>query len=112
MRRSGDIQLADLGPPDGNEAGFQRPVVIVTAQAVLDHGPSVVQVVPLTSTIRDYRSEVLVEPDPHNGLEVRSSAQCQHVRAIAVQRLAGSMGNVGSHVLSQLREVLGELLDI
>jgi len=112
MRHCGDLHLAHLGAPDGNEAGFLRPVVIVTAQAVLDHDPSVVQVVPLTSTIRDYRSEVLVDPDPHNGLEVRSAAQCQHVRAIAVQRLAEPVGSVGPYIVSQVREALADLLDI
>jgi mRNA-degrading endonuclease toxin of MazEF toxin-antitoxin module len=67
VRRCGDVQLADLGEPRGREAGFARPVVVVTAQVVLDQGPSVVQVVPLTSTIRAYRSEVTIEPDPGNG---------------------------------------------
>jgi mRNA interferase MazF len=56
MRRCGDVQLADLGEPGGREAGFARPVVIVTAQLVLDQQPNVVHVVPLTSTIRGYRS--------------------------------------------------------
>lgn len=112
MRRCGDVQVADLGTPQGNEAGFGRPVVVVTAQAVLDHRPSVVQVVPLSATIRDYRSEVILEPDPQNGLEVVSAAQCQHVRAIAVERLHEPVGNVGPHILYQLREILADLLDI
>ena len=62
MRRCGDVRLADLGEPQGREAGFARPVVVVTAQLVLDQHPSVVHVVPLTSTIRGYRSEVTTEP--------------------------------------------------
>jgi mRNA-degrading endonuclease toxin of MazEF toxin-antitoxin module len=53
MRRCGDLQLADLGEPQGREAGFQRPVVVVTAQFVLDPHESVVHVVPLTSTISE-----------------------------------------------------------
>jgi mRNA interferase MazF len=112
MRRCGDVQLADMGEPQGREAGFSRPVVVVTAQLVLDQGPSVVQVVPLTSTLRGYRSEVTVEPAVGNGLEVVSAAQCQHIRAIAVGRLAEPVGNVGPHVLSQMREILADLLDL
>jgi mRNA-degrading endonuclease toxin of MazEF toxin-antitoxin module len=34
MLRSGDVLLADLGEPRGRDAGFPRPVVIVTAQGV------------------------------------------------------------------------------
>ena len=45
MRRCGEGQLADLGEPQGREAGFSRPVFRVTAQVVLDQIPSVVQVV-------------------------------------------------------------------
>jgi mRNA interferase MazF len=112
MRRCGDVQLADLGEPQGREAGFARPVVIVTAQLVLDQKPNVVHVVPLTSTIRGYRSEVSIEPDPDNGLEVVSAAQCQHIRAIAVGRLAAPLGNVGPQALSQIREIIADLLDL
>ncbi|TVR18462.1 MAG: type II toxin-antitoxin system PemK/MazF family toxin [Nitriliruptor sp.] len=112
MRRCGDVQLADLGEPQGREAGFSRPVVVVTAQVVLDQGPSVVHVVPLTSTIHGYRSEVPIEPDPGNGLEVASAAQCQHIRAIAASQLAEPAGNVGPQVLNQVREILADLLDL
>lgn len=112
MRRCGDIQLADLGEPQGREAGFARPVVIVTAQMVLDQGPSALQVVPLTSRVRGYRSEVTIEPDPDNGLELVSAAQCQHIRAITVERLAAPVGNIGPQALNQMREVLADLLDL
>jgi mRNA interferase MazF len=112
MHRCGDVQLADLGEPQGREAGFARPVVTVTAQVVLDQGPSVVQVVPLTSTVRGYRSEVVIDPDAGNGLEVISAAQCQHIRAIAVGRLCEPIGNVGPQMLSQTREILADLLDV
>lgn len=63
-------------------AGFQHPAVLVTAQRVLDSAPSVVHVVPLTSTARAFHSEVAVEPGSFNGLAATSSAQCQHVRSV------------------------------
>ncbi len=112
MRRCGDVQLADLGEPQGREAGSARPVVVVTAQLVLDQHPNVVHVVPLTSTIRGYRSEVTFEPDPDNGLEAGSAAQCQHIRAIAIERLAAPIGNVGPQALTQMREILADLLEL
>ena len=73
---------------------------------------SVVQVVPLTSTIRGYRSEVTIEPDPDNRLEAVSAAPCQHIRAIAVGRLAAPLGNLGPQALSQIRKILADLLDL
>lgn len=112
MRRSGDVQPAHLGTSAGREAGFARPVVIVTAQRILDHDPSVVHVVPLTTTVRGLRAEITLTPDAHNGLRTVSAAQCQHVRAVAVERLGVPTGNVGAEPLALMREIIADLLDL
>ena len=93
-------------------ASHDLRAVALTAQLVLAQHPNVVQVVPLTSTIRGSRSEVTLEPDPGNGLEAASAAQCQHIRAIATGRLAAPIGNVGPQALTQMREILADLLDL
>ena len=41
-----------------------------------------------------------------------SSAQCQHVRSVAVTRISARMGNVGPVALGELRETLALLLDV
>ena len=112
MLTSGDVIDLDLGMPTGREAGFRHPAVVVTAQRVLDAGPSVLQVVPLTTTIRDFASEVLIDPDAVNGLDAPSAAQCQHVRAVSTTRAGAVRGNVGAIDLRRIREVLGVLLDL
>lgn len=112
MLTSGDVVAVDLGTPMGREAGYRHPAVVVTAQRLLDASPSVVQVVPLTSTLRGFGSEVEIDADPHNGLDYPSSAQCQHVRAVASGRLEDPIGNVGQAALAQIREVLGLILDL
>lgn len=110
MLTSGDVVRLDPGLPEGREAGFERPAVIVTAQGVLDGGPTVVQVVPLTSRLRPRIAEVELVPDRGNGLTVASAAQCQHVRAVSVARLGPAAGNVGAVDLARIREVLALLL--
>ena len=85
---------------------------MVTAQPVLDQRPSVTHVVALASTIRGYRSEVTIEPASSNGLEAVSVAQCHHIHAIDVERLAAPIGNVGPQALTQMREILADLLDL
>lgn len=112
MLNSGDMVSLDLGPPSGREAGRRRPAVVVTAQRLLEALPSVVQVVPLTTSLRGFGSEVTIDPDGSNGLRRRSSAQCQHVRAVSVRRVDRIAGNVGPVVLAQIRETLGLILDI
>jgi len=60
MPNSGDVVDLDLGLPEGREAGYLHPAVIVTAQRILDAAPTVIQVVPLATTLRRYQLR-----DPH-----------------------------------------------
>ena len=112
MQSSGDVVDLDLGRPEGREAGYLHPAVVVTAQRILDASPTVIQVVPLTSTLRGFHTEVAIEPDQSNGLEQSSAAQCQHVRAVSPARVADTLGNVGPLVLSQIRETIALTIDL
>ena len=112
MLTSGDVVDLDVGQPRGREAGYRHPAVVITAQQVLDQSPSVVHVVPLTSTLRSFESEVAIAPDRANGLDVASSAQCQHLRAASPERVVAVRGNVGHVVLAQLRDRVAMLLDL
>ncbi|WP_423981252.1 type II toxin-antitoxin system PemK/MazF family toxin [Ilumatobacter sp.] len=112
MQTSGDVVDLDLGRPEGREAGFPHPAIVITAQRILDANPSVVHVVPLTSTIREFHSEITIAPDSKNGLDSRSAAQCQHVRAVSPRRIVATRGNIGPLHLSQIRETLAVLFDL
>ena len=109
--KSGATALVDLGVPAGREAGFARPVVVVTAQEVLNVNPSVIQVVPITSNLRGFWTDVPIDPG-HSGLTVKSQAQCQHVRSLSLGRINEILGRVSAVELRQMREVLGLLLDV
>lgn len=112
MLTSGDVVDLDLGVPAGREAGFRHPAVVVTAQEILDESANVIQVVPITSTLRGFGSEVRVTADAKTGLNADSSAQCQHIRSVSVDRVESIRGNVGPATLSEIRQVLGLILDI
>jgi len=112
MLTSGDVVDLDLGSPKGRESDLRRPVVVITAQEILDESANVVQVVPLTSTIRSFGSEVQIAADEHNGLGSDSVAQCQHIRSVSVERVESVRGNVGASTLSEIRAGLALVLDI
>ena len=112
MLTSGDVFELDLGSPSGREAGLRRPVVVVTAQEILAESANVIQVVPLSSTIRGFGSEVEIVVDDYNGLGVDSAAQCQHIRSVWVERVEDVRGNVGGATLSEIRKVVRLILDI
>lgn len=106
MPSSGDVVDLDLGAPQEREAGFRHPAVIVTAQRTLDASPSVIHVVPSTSTIRRFHSEIVNVPGAGNGLAVESAAQCQHLRSISPRRIGDVRGSVGATTLAQIREMI------
>jgi len=112
MLTPGDVVDLDLGIPSGSEAGLRRPAVVVTAARVLRGRPNVVQVVPLTRTVRQSGAEVVIDPDELNGLDTRSSAQCQHVRSVATARIHQRTGSIGPVLLGEVRETLALLLDL
>lgn len=111
MLTPGDVVKLDLGAPAGSEAGLHRPAVVITAEGVLRGGPNVIQVVPLTRTIRDSGSEIVIEPDEHNGLSAVSAVQCQHIRSVATTRVRAQVGNVGPVVLRQIRITVTIIID-
>ena len=112
MLTSGDVLDVDLGLPEGREAGFPHPVVLVTSQRILDHAPTIVHVVPLTSNLRRFESEVTIIADSMNGLTVDSAAQCQHVRGVSASRIRNVRGNLGPLDLAMVRATIGDILDI
>ncbi|MFZ1287920.1 MAG: type II toxin-antitoxin system PemK/MazF family toxin [Candidatus Phosphoribacter sp.] len=112
MLTPGDVVELDLGIPAGGEAEVRRPAIVVTAARILRGGPKVVQVVPLTRTIRTSSTDVLIDPDENNQLVARSSAQCQHLRSVATTRIQELTGNVGPVVLNEVRDTLALLLDL
>lgn len=112
MLTPGDVVELDLGMPSGSEAGLRRPAIIVTAGRVLRGEPNVVQVVPLTRTVRQSSTEVVIDPDDGNRLVELSSAQCQHLRSVATTRIRQRTGNVGPVVLGEVRETLALLMDL
>ena len=112
MLKPGDVVELDLGMAVGSEAGLRRPAIVVTAGRVLRGRPNVVQVVPLTRTMRRSATEVIIDPDEENRLAASSSAQCQHLRSVATTRVQECTGNVGPVVLGEVRETIALLLDL
>ncbi len=112
MLTPGDVIELDLGALSGSEAGMIRPAVVVTAGRILRGGPNVVQVVPLTRTIRASGADIVIEPDEHNGLTAPSAAQCQHVRTVAIHRVSSHVGNTGPVTLHQIRNALAVIFDL
>lgn len=109
MKR-GEVYLADLEPIRGSEANKRRPVIVVSHDAlnaiVSERGRGVVTVVPLTSNVDRVLSFQIFFPAEVTGLSRDSKAQCEQVRALAIERLLEPLGIIPTNYRHALDEAL------
>ena len=93
----GGVYLARLDPVKGAEIGKLRPVVLLTAQALLDVDPPILFVCPLSSRSDPAYQALHVPLSARDELQVESFGLVEHCRAISRQRVL-------SHRLAQLTD--------
>jgi len=93
MKR-GDVRWYKFKHPDK-----KRPVVILTRNSILEYLDEVT-IAPVTSTIRDIPSEVLLSH--RDGMNNDCAINCDHIQTV-------SKSNVGSMITSLSKEKLSEI---
>ena len=83
----GGIYLARLDPAKGAEIGKLRPVVILSANEVLEVGTPLLFICPLSSRSDPALQDLHVALAPRDGLQVESYALVEHCRAISRRRV-------------------------
>jgi len=95
MRR-GEVRWYKFKHPDK-----KRPVVVLTRNSVLEYLDEVT-IAPVTSTIRDIPSEVLLSN--RDGMNNDCAVNCDHIQTV-------SKSNVGPMITSLSKEKLSEILN-
>jgi mRNA interferase MazF len=95
MKR-GEVRWYKFKHPDK-----KRPVVILTRNSILEYLGEVT-IAPVTSTIRDIPSEVLLSRQ--DGMHNDCAINCDHIQTV-------SKSNVGSMITSLSKEKLSEVRD-
>lgn len=83
----GGIYLAKLDPAKAAEVGKIRPVILLTAQTILDYHPPIVFICPLSSHSQPAFKHLHVALPERDSLEVPSFALVEHCRSISAHRL-------------------------
>ncbi len=65
--KQGEIWYADLNPTKGSEQQGARPVVVISGDVLNTHLPIVI-VCPLTTKIKNYKGNIILDPDQNTGL--------------------------------------------
>ncbi len=104
-----EIWLADLNPVRGSEQVGSRPVVIVSGNVVNTHLPVVI-ICPLTTKIKGYKGNVVLEPDPGNGLTQKSEIVIFQIRSVSKERLLRKIGEIPENRLKEIKQGLEDIL--
>lgn len=107
--KQGEIWFTDLNPVKGSEQAGFRSVIIVSGNLLNQHA-SVVICVPLTTQIKNYHGNLVLNPSPSNGLKHTSEALTLHVRYISKDRLLERVGSVSIAELKKIHTTLNEIL--
>jgi mRNA interferase MazF len=109
--RQGDVWWTDLPVPQGSEAGYRRPVVVVQGDSMNDVRGSTVVVVPLTSNVLhgERLGTCVLEPDA-TGLRVRSVALAEQILTANRSSLVARAGHLPPSALEQVFAALDLVL--
>ena len=107
--KKGEIWMAELNPVEGSEQSGQRPVIIVSGNAMNDHFDLVITC-PLSSKVKNFPGNIILQPDNINGIKEKSEILVFQIRTISKQRLKVKLGNIGKEDMSRLEENLLKIL--
>ena len=104
-----EIWYANLNPVKGGEQKGFRPVVIISGNVVNEY-LKIVIACPLTTQIKNYKGNIILEPDEINGLSAKSEILIFHVRSISKERLIKKIGQISENQLEKLKDGLNDIL--
>jgi mRNA interferase MazF len=108
--KQGEIWYANLDPTeDSEQAGF-RPILIVSGNLANELAP-VVLCCPITSKIKNYKGNPILEPDEQNGLKLKSEVMIIHLRSLAKSRLKQKLGSINPSHIKLVKQTINDLLN-
>lgn len=107
--KQGEIWHANLNPNKGSEQAGFRPVVIISGNLLNEH-LNVVICCPLSSRIKNYKGNLVLQPDAVNKLSVPSEVLTLHIRSLSKERLVTRIGKISQKEVEELKEYLQEIL--
>ena len=107
--RQREIWYVDLNPVKGSGQAGLRPVLVISGNLLNSH-LNVVISCPLTTKIKGYKGNPILEPDAFNGLSCQSEVLVFHVRSISKDRFIRKIGSVALEDIAAVKKTLNEIL--
>ncbi len=107
--KQGEIWEMYFDPTTGSEQSGRRPAVIISGN-LLNEYLNVVIVCPLSTSVKNYKGNVVLTPNTINGLLKESEVMVFHVRSVAKERLKRKIGAIEDGQLSLIKQGLEDIL--
>jgi len=107
--KQGEIWYADLNPVKGSEQSGYRPILIISGNLMNEFLPVVI-CFPLTTKIKNYKGDIVLEPNAENNLTQISEVLTFHIRSVAKERLLKKIGVVSAAQITLMKKYLNEIL--
>lgn len=107
--KQGEIWKAYFDPVKGSEQAGNRPVVIISGNVLNTHLP-IVLCCPLTTQIKNFQGNVVLQANRENGVKAASEILTFHVRSLSKERLKEKIGNISAKELKQIHACLNDIL--
>jgi mRNA interferase MazF len=93
----------------GSEQGGRGPDLIISGNLMKEH-LGVVIICPLSTRIKGYKGNVVLEPDNINKLSKPSEIMLYHISSVSKERLKKKIGSVKMEVVEELKNSLADIL--
>lgn len=107
--KQGEIWELYLNPTKGSEQSGRRPAVIISGN-MLNTYLQVVIVCPLTTSIKNYKGNLILNPNEINGLEKTSEVLTFHVCSVSKTRLDKKIGKIPLKDVEVIKKTLNDIL--
>lgn len=107
--KQGEIRLANLDPTKGREQTGFRPVLIISGNLLNLH-LEIVLICPLTTKLKYYKGNPILQPSPENGLKSPSEVLIFHIRSVSKSRLIEKLGYTDPSVIKESHRTINDIL--
>ncbi len=107
--KQGELWYANLNPVVGSEQAGMRPLLIISGN-LLNTYLNVVICCPLTTKIKNYKGNVILNPNNENNLAETSEVLTFHIRSVSKDRFVKKIGKVSRDELRLVKKCLDEIL--
>jgi mRNA interferase MazF len=107
--KQGELWFANLNPVVGSDQAGMRPLLIISGN-LLNTYLNVVICCPLSTKIKNYKGNIILNPNTENNLSETSEVLTFHIRSVSKDRFVKKIGKVSWEELRLVKKCFDEIL--